>query len=818
MHALRLAFRALRREPAHALVSVVGLAIGLGFCLLMLAYARYSWTYDAHIPDANQVYVIKHRRNWELGKLWLDQTSMSMRDPAKALPGVADVTGYTNWFPITVESANGLLETRSLMVLPGFTKMMGVKALQGDIDAALSRPDSIALTEAGARRLFGTANVLGQTVNLRLNAVDTLVATVRVGAILPTPPANTTIPYEMLHGLDLALLPEWAKDEALTGQRGFQGGYLLLKLAPGASAEEVTQALQTLADNSPLAAKVPEPIKAHAGKDKFVEVKLSPLRDAYLDDQVALNVFSTDVPRGNPRVVAGVTAVGLLLLLLAAFNYVNLSAIRVLRRQREITLRKVLGVSRRGLVMQLVGEALTISLMATVLGAGLALLALRAFGELVNRDLQGVVTWANLLAALGLGVMLGLLTAIYPTWIATRVRPARMLQGRGDDESRQGRRIRRALSILQLALAMGLASVTLAVTLQTRHAMNAPLGFDPAPLLVAQLPIGMSAQYTDPARGLREALSQQPAIAGVAVSNDAPGRNREVWSSDFRREGGDLVFLEIKAVSGNFFELHGIGPVAGRLFKTGDKEDESTSPLVLNAEATRVLGYKSPELAVGTRMQVRGMQLTMEDHQVIGIAPSVRFNSLRETPRPVVYILTSAGATLIVKARGSLADAERAMRDLWPKHLANAVPRIEPSRDIFAESYDDDARLARLLALSTLIAMLIAAGGAYVLAADAVQRRTREIALRKLFGARRGHIGSLVARELGAMVLAAAAIALPLAALGIARYLAPFSEHAPLAYAALVLALLLAAAVVAVAAARQAWQAMRMRPAAALRG
>lgn len=306
MRALLFSFRALRRDPTHALVSILGLAIGLGFCLLMLAYARYSWSYDAHVPDVDRVFTIKHRRNWELDKPWSDQIQMAVRDPAKALPGVADVTGYTNWFPLTVDRPDGLKETRSLMALPGFTSLMGIKALQGDLDDTLERPDAVALTEAGARRLFGTTDVLGQTMNLRLNAVDTLSATVRVGAILPTPPANTTIPYELLHGFDLTLLPEWAKDEALTGKRGFQGGYLLLKLAPGASADEVGRALQALADNSPLAAKVPGPIKDHAGKDKFTEVKLVPLGDSYLDDEISLNVFSTDVPRGDPRIVAGV--------------------------------------------------------------------------------------------------------------------------------------------------------------------------------------------------------------------------------------------------------------------------------------------------------------------------------------------------------------------------------------------------------------------------------------------------------------------------------------------------------------------------------
>lgn len=809
--------KALLRDPAHALASVLGLAVGLGFCLLLLAYARYSWSYDAQVRDVDQLFVIKHRRNWELGKLWFDQTPLGLREPAKSLPGVAEVTGYTNWFPLNIELAGGLRHVRGLTALPGFTKMMGIQALQGDLDQALASPDGIAITEDAARRLFGTTHVLGEAVTLRLDATDANVAKVRIDAILPTPPANTTIPYEILHGLKLSLLPPWAESEALTGQMGFSGGYLILKLAPGASLENVTAGLQDLVDHSPLVAVVPEPIKAHAGRDKFSEVKLTPLREAYLDDDVALNIYSKDVPRANRRVVAGITLVAVLLLLLSAVNYVNLAIIRLLRRQREITLRKVLGVSQRRLAMQFVSESLTVSLLATALGMLFAALALPAFGAMMDRDLHGVLTAPNLLAALALGVLVGLLSAIYPVWVALRVRPARMLVGRGDAESSSARRLRRGLSVLQLALAMGLAGVTLAVALQTRHAMDTPLGFDPDPLLVARLPIGMSAQYTDPARGLREALAQHPAIAGVAVSNDALGSNREIWSTDFRRENGDIVFMELKAISGNFFEMHGIAPLAGRLFARNDKEDESASPLVLNAEAARALGYSSPELALGQHLQVLGMQMKMEDHEVIGIAPDIRFKSLREPTPPVVYILTSAGAVLIVKARGSLPDAERAMRELWPRFLANAIPDIRPARDIFAGSYADDARLARLLALSTLMAMLIAAGGAYVLAADTVRRRSREIALRKLFGARRGHIGGLVARELGALLLTAAIIGLPLAAVGVARYLAPFTDRTPTAYGALAVALLVAAMVVTAAAAHQAWIATRTRPARVLR-
>jgi ABC-type antimicrobial peptide transport system permease subunit len=190
---------------------------------------------------------------------------------------------------------------------------------------------------------------------------------------------------------------------------------------------------------------------------------------------------------------------------------------------------------------------------------------------------------------------------------------------------------------------------------------------------------------------------------------------------------------------------------------------------------------------------------------------------LREPPTAVVYTLASNSMTVTIRARGTVADAASAVRNVWPKYFPLTVLDMRPAKDIYAANYADDASLAKLLTLATLVALFIAAIGAYVLATDAVQRRTREIALRKLFGARRRDVGRLVAKELGIIVLLAAVVALPLAALAIARYLAPFSERTPMAYWALVLAGAAAVGVVAVAAGRQARIAMRMKPAAALR-
>jgi ABC-type antimicrobial peptide transport system permease subunit len=173
--------------------------------------------------------------------------------------------------------------------------------------------------------------------------------------------------------------------------------------------------------------------------------------------------------------------------------------------------------------------------------------------------------------------------------------------------------------------------------------------------------------------------------------------------------------------------------------------------------------------------------------------------------------------TLTVRASGSITDAERAAQEVWSRYYPNSVLEIRPAKEIYAANYADDARLARLLGFSTAIAMVIAAFGVYVLATDAVQRRTKEIALRKLFGTRRRDIGKLVAKEIGAVILLSAVVALPLAALAIGRYLAPYTERTPLAFWSLAFALVAALATATFAAARQAWIAMTLKPAAALR-
>jgi putative ABC transport system permease protein len=814
----RVGLRMLREDPVYSLVAVLGLGVGLAVCLLLLGYAKFCWQYDASVPNGADVYIIKHRKNLELGAPWYDQAPLGLLTAARSAPGVVSASGYLTWFPLTLEVNGQLQKLRSLTVLPGFAELLGLRVVRGDLTEALSRPDSFAITVDAAVRLFGTADVLGRTVLLRLDATDQNRSAARIAAVLRTPPPNTTIPFETLNGPSLGLVPLLHRAEIVGGESAWLSN-LLIRVRPDASLSTITELLQSAVDHAPGLQKVPPEMRARLGDRKIMDIRLSRLRDAYFDHEVATDFLSLHVDRGDPVVVAGLVVIACLILALAAINYVNLATVRVIRRQRELAMRKVLGASRGQIVSQFVVESLLVALLATAVGLLLAHCALPVFARLMNRDLRDMFSIDNVGAALSVGLILGLLTAVYPAWIAFRVRPAVMLTGRPGSESPASKRVRQVLSVLQVAAAIGLASFTMAVALQTRFAINASPGFDPAELLVFDLPVGETA-WLEAGRGLVAALADQPGIADIAVSNDPVGRTKEAWSTEVRRAGGEAVTLDVKSVSPNFFATYRITPLAGRLFDRAIDREDAVAPIVLDALAAHQLGFRSPELALGQTLLFWGQReegkRELLTKRIVGIAPEIRFNSLREVPRAVAYEL-GEGVTLTVRASGSSVAAEGAIRAVWRRYFPNSVLELSSARDVYAANYADDARLARLLAVSSAVAMIIAACGAYVLTADAVQRRTAEIALRRLFGARRRDIGKLVAVEIGGLVLLSAAVAMPLAALAIARYLAGYTEHAPITFWTLAFSLGAALVITAFAAVRHAWIAMMLRPVVALR-
>jgi putative ABC transport system permease protein len=784
----RIGWRLLAKEPAYSAVVVLGLAAGIAACFLLLGYVAHSFSYDRQVPERERVYQLEQHWNTALlGNGWMAGASLPVRDAAlnSGQPLLASAFMARG---LDARVGNQAVALGVTLVDPDFEKIFAPKVLAGNLHSALTRPDTLALTREAAVKLFGRPDAVGKTLQ---GDKQTYV----VAAVVADQPAATTMPFEALAGTVSAIMPDEVRRNAREAW-GFSPGKAYIKLLPGADPRQVIAAIQRGLRQSPLYLRdQAEQLASLKGRD-LIEYRLGPIADAYL----APDVNDDMTPHGNRQALLGLATVALLILLLAGTNYVNLATVRTLARQREIAMRKVLGAPARAVARQFLAESVLVCLIATALGLLLAWLLLPLFADLVQRRLDDMFNPAALAAALLLGVLLGLAAGSYPTWSALRVRAS----------AAHGLWTRRALTTLQFAVAMGLTGTTLAVAWQTHYASSLDPGFDPAQLLV----FPASNDMRDPrTAAFRDAVARLPGVAGVSVSHAPVSMSNNVVT--LRRAGGAAADINQYAVSPEFFQVYGVKAAAGRLFDPALDKITDTDRIVVNAAAARRLGFASAQDAVG---KVLSNTAGGKPKQIVGVAPSIRQRSAREGQQPSVFYLHQRVGLFTVRARGDLDTVKRAVEELWPHYFPNetlGVSRLQAvMNDMF---YADDLRLAKLLGAASVIATAIAAFGIYVLAAYSVQRREREIVLRKLYGAGSAAIGRMVAREFALLIGTGALLGLPFAWLAIQRYLGTFAERAPVGGWTLAAALLVACAVALLSTLRHTLAAVRIRPALALR-
>jgi putative ABC transport system permease protein len=794
----RIGWRLLVKEPAYSAVVILGLAVGFCACFLLLGYVAHSFSYDRDVPEQAHVYRLMQRWNVPGMDDWTNSTSLPARDAAVA-SGVPLLASTFLRRDIDVKVADHVQSISLAVVDPDFRAIFQPRVLAGDLATALARPDALALSRETAIKLFGGMDAVGKTLEVAGKPY-------RVAAVVADQPAATTLPYEALTGSATSI---WTAEyrQLVTTNWGSTHGPVYVKLAPGADPEAVTQAIRrAMLASSFYTHQTPEQIASLHGRD-MIDFRLGPLAGAYLDPDVQ------ESPRlhGDRKTILGLAAVALLILALAATNYVNLATVRTVRRQREIAVRKVMGASSTTVARQFLAESVLVCLIATAIGVLLAWLLLPVFSDLVQRKLDHMFSPLSLGLALLLGVLLGALAGAYPTWSALKVRPTAALSGRGNVETAGGLWLRRVLTVLQFATAMGLTGMTLAVAWQTRYASQLSPGFDPTPLLV----VGASGDMREASvHAFRDALLRLPGVDGVAETDEPV--NVSMNGTQLQREGGAPTQLSWFMVSPEFFQVYGLKPLAGRLYDPTRDRAQDSDKVVVNDAAALKLGFASARDAVGKTVRELGPQ-GGQAVQVIGVAPDIRHRSAREPMLAAIYLLSQRTGTFTIRSEHRLDGVRQDILDLWPRYFPNETVKVERVESMLGYSYADDLRLAKLLAASSVIATAIAAFGIYVLAAYSVQRRAREIVLRKLYGAGAAAVGALVAREFAALIGAGALLGLPLASLAIARYLSAFIERAPIGAWTVIVALLVACLVALGSTLRHTLAAVRIRPALALR-
>ena len=795
-------WRLLLREPGYSAVTVLGLTVACAACYLLIGFVAWCLQYNSHVPHAERVYVVKQRVNHFPRPDWNTRAMLFLRDTAldskmAEHASIADPIGKPNGKPLRV--GDGLHEVEMFAVDRAFADIFDIVPLAGDLGAALSRPDGVALTQQTARRLFGDRPALNATVRSGDEVLQVL-------AILPDVPSNATQRWDVLTGPLSRVRPPAARVARPTDQ---QRGGVFVKLHPGQDKAVLERLMQRALDDSPLERRMGGERLARALGRPGTEAALVALPDAYFDPDLGAGREAERYGQKGPVMALG--AVALLILALAMTNWINLVTVRTLRRQREFGMRKVLGAGAARVAGQFVAESTLVALVATVAGIVLAWLLLPPFAALVDRPLQGFFTPARLAVGLACGLLAGVVAGLYPAFTALRVRPAVVLAGRDSASETVGNLwLRRALTVLQFGVAMALTAVTVAVGWQTWYASHADPGFDPAKLALIRVPESEDEQV----RGLVRALARLPQIEGVTVQSEAVGRDDIRIVGGFSTRKGEDFRVELKDVSPAFFALYGMQPLAGRLFDA-KRDQPGRGLVVLNMAAVQALGYPSAAAAIGQMPFAPDERAP--DTVIIGVAPDLRYQSLRERPGPMIYRITDVATVIAVRSALDQQALGRLLAPLWRQYYPNGIMQMQSAGSVFAENYTSDLRMAQMLGAAALVALSLSAFGIYVLSAYTVQRGRREIVIRKLYGAGNGAIARRLGREFGLSVGVAALLGLPPAALAIRHYLSGFTEHAPFGGWPLAIGLALALAAALLATLRHTLLALRMSPVQALR-
>ncbi|MFT7722402.1 MAG: ABC transporter permease [Roseateles sp.] len=813
------AWRQLRADPGPAALVIAGLALGLALMLLAASFLQDVLRPDAGLPERERLVSFEFqgrgpggiRTEW-YGAVPTVPLHAGLR--ASGAPVAAMSRVLATQLAARADGEQGVQRSTRLdiaMVDDDIQALFGLRPLAGDLAAALSTPEGIALSAAAAERLFGTVQAVGRTFTIALppdpeGRAPAHRFALTVKAVLPTPNPNGLLYFDAFAGFHAPAAKAYL---ARSDTWYLATGRLFARLLPGAQPAQLTALAQRLADQQPLPPGFPADFLKGGGKPGYL--RAMPVAD--------FGLHGAGSPQRRLQ-LGGLAAAAAGVLALAVINFVNLWSVRTLRRQREIGLRKSLGADARQLAGQFFAEAAVVAGLAGLLGLLLAWWATPLAELLMQRPFHAPVLAPGMVALTALlCALIAAASALPLTAIALRVRPAESLAGRNHSEGAASRWLRRVMTTVQFGAAAVFASLAFTVLWQAGHTLDIPRGFEIDDRVAIELPWEAQPAQT---QALLERIRSWPEAVAAAAADDVPGRDFSSWYGEFRGPDGRSVSLRTGVgFTPDYLRLYGMKLIAGRL-SADHRAEQAQSGIVLDRSAVRALGFASPEAAVGQQLGTAPNIDGGRPATVVAVIEDIRLEGPRSPPQPHAIRPEAERGYGVIGVHSRDPQATRAkLAALVKARFPDADASALTMRDMLLQKVIDDTRLGRLVAIAGLMALGLAAVGLYALAAYTLRRREREIVLRKLHGAGPGAVAGLLAREFAGVLAVACAVALPLAAWLSQRYLADFVERAPVgpfSLWVLLAATALLAVVTALAVARHLYAALALRPLQALRG
>ncbi|MDP5171565.1 MAG: ABC transporter permease [Bacteroidia bacterium] len=796
---LSVGMRNLWRNKVHTAINLLGLSLGLACCLMVALYVQDELSYDTVHEKRDRIFRVSTRMT-QNGDMTHYATSSLAVGPG-LMQDYPEVKAFCRFIlrttPITVGYEGQVFnEPDFQMVDSTVTDLFSFEFTEGNEQDAI-RPQSVAICESVREKYFQGKPALGKFLTLNGTPYE-------VSAVFKDFPSNTDMQIRAMTSIQN--LPSPTTEELMWdwGRIIFYT-YLLFDQPEGAQGFDTR--LDQFAETHAI------PFWKENGVDGEIRYSLTSLPALHF-----ATGMDYDTPKGNKTYLYIFSLTGIFLLLIACFNYVNLSIAQSTKRSMEVGIRKAAGAAQEQLIRQFLGESVVLTAISLLVGIVLVEILLPGVNAIAAKSFtfMDVFQPVLLLAMLGLVLFVGLIAGSYPALYLSSIRPSEVLKGQWKLSGNN--LLRKGLVIAQFSISLGLIIATLVVGEQMRFLKNQDLGFRSDEVAVLTLSPGDSTMQRRFA-SFKEELSSHPGISGVATAGrQVPGER--TGSLLFRVERDGLMqedHFNVISVDEDYRAVLDIALLEGRNFDRSRQTDPQQA-FIVNEAFVRKQGWES---AIGKRLQW-GLQADDQaayDGQVVGVVKDYRYASLHNDVEPLVWLYNphNPGRLIVSLQGGQLPATLSFIRQKWQDFDPAHPLELFFLDEFFNRQYQSEERLMTIFSWFSVLTILIACMGLFGLASFITQQRTREIGIRKVMGADTNQIVTLLSRDFLWLVLIALAIAVGAGACSISGWLDGFAVRTGLPWYLFGLAGLGAMVLAFLTTSFHALRAARMKPARTMR-
>ena len=742
-----MAWRTLSRNKIYTLVNVLGLALGICGCLVIWVIVRYEFSFDRNHPGGSRIYRLNSYEQFmknEPERLVPSVFADLPEAVRKEVPGVEVVAPYHNLdhdtaTVIGMGKQKASYAVTSIVAGPEYFRIMTYDWLAGDEQTALVNPFSVVLTESRAREYFGTGP-LNALIGREIVYQDSL--HVHVSGIVRDWSEHTDFPYTDFISqstVDHSFLLQSLGLDPSQGNKITAAATVLLKLEPKADPDHVRKVLSALYER-----------KGYV-KSIRPRIEMQPLSSVHYTPVGGDNSIGT----AQLPVLYALMSIALFILVLAMINYVNLATAQSLTREKEISIRKVMGSGRINLIAQLLTETFLLTALAGSIALLLAAPVLHVFQQFIPSGLRfSPVAPANLLFLLVITVLTTVLAGLYPARLLSAHSPVPALKGAGAPRGGEKWWLRKGLIVFQFTISLLFIIGTTVIGRQISFMLHKDLGFRSDAIVTFNT--DERKDSVSKARLLEETIRQVPGVADVARENMPPmGSDRGIFTIRLRPNTRERLFVEAITADEYYIRLYGIRLLAGRNLFPSDTLKE----VVINESLSKTLGFRSPDQAIGKQIYTWNKYVP-----IVGVVADFHKYSYRAPIQPLLIAgIACTDIAVRLDTRGKSAGEARAILTRvgrqWKAFYPHRPFEFTFFDDDIAQLYQREQTMEWLMDIATGITLLISCIGLFGLTLFTTERRTREIGIRKVMGARVTDILTLLGRDFVVLVLIAVVIA-----------------------------------------------------------